>query len=184
MYLRTCGRFKSAKHKKIGVRKSQIRKVSHLRRSVNLTSYLGPEICGFAISELICGPATFDLTTILCRPVHNMKDAFSDFLETIGKFASLLPAVMLTELASWLLSQSFLIAVVFSSIGTGGRAVADIDRDGGTAAAAAVESWPLITPLRERLAAWVLFPVPPFSGRSFEFLAKKFCQYPSRFSTL
>jgi hypothetical protein len=113
-----------------------------------------------------------------------MKDAFSTFLKTFSKFASLLPAVMLTELASSLLSRPFLTAVVFSSTGTGGRAVTDIDRDGGTAAAAAVEFWPLITPLRERLAVWVLFPVPPFSVRSLEFLAKKFCQYPSRFSTL
>jgi hypothetical protein len=110
-----------------------------------------------------------------------MKDAFSTFLKTFSKFASLLPAVMLTELASSLLSRPFLTAVVFSSTGTGGRAVTDIDRDGGTAAA---KSWPLITPLRERLAVWVLFPVPPFSVRSLEFLAKKFCQYPSRFSTL
>jgi hypothetical protein len=112
-----------------------------------------------------------------------MKDAFSTFLKTFSKFASLLPAVMLTELASSLLSRPFLTAVVFSSTGTGGSAVTDIDRDGG-AAAAATKSWPLITPLRERLAVWVLFPVPPFSRRSLEFLAKKFCQYPSRFSTL
>ncbi len=44
MFLRTCRSFKSAKHNKDWVRKSQIR-----GRSANLTNYLSPQICLFAI---------------------------------------------------------------------------------------------------------------------------------------
>jgi hypothetical protein len=35
--------------RKFKVRKSQIRNVSHLRKIANLTNYLTPQICGFAI---------------------------------------------------------------------------------------------------------------------------------------
>jgi hypothetical protein len=71
-YLRTCESFqsanklvsvirkstnyKSANHEKYGVRKSQIRKLTHYRK-----------ICKFAdlrFAELICGPPTFDITTL------------------------------------------------------------------------------------------------------------------------
>ena len=95
---------------------------------------------------------------------------------------NILPGAWSTEQIFLSLTQSSFDAfAAFSSIGTGSRAASDIDRDGGTMAAAPDCDWPLITPLRERLVVWVLLAVPAvfggtFSVRSLEFLAKKFCQ--------
>jgi hypothetical protein len=65
MYLRTCKSFKYANHKKHWLRKSQVRKVSLLRKVRKITSYLGPQICGFAIC------VTYLRTVHLWRGVRN-----------------------------------------------------------------------------------------------------------------
>ncbi len=64
MNLRTCGSFKSANHKKDWVRKSQIRKVSHLLKVRKSKNSLNPQICGFAI----CGTCLW--TAHLCLTVR------------------------------------------------------------------------------------------------------------------
>ncbi len=59
MYLRA---FESENHKNDWDRKSQIRKVIHLRMVAKQTNYQSPQICGFA--ELICGPPTYDFFVV------------------------------------------------------------------------------------------------------------------------
>jgi hypothetical protein len=60
------------------VLKSQIRKVSHLRKVRKCDNYLTPQICGFAIlfKELNCGPCTFGTCIPGTAPViiENVSD--------------------------------------------------------------------------------------------------------------
>jgi hypothetical protein len=55
MHLRTCESVESQKG--LG---PQIREVPHLRKvCLSIINYSNPQICGFAICGLICGPTTF-----------------------------------------------------------------------------------------------------------------------------
>jgi hypothetical protein len=49
MYLRSCGSFRSANHKKIGPANRKFAKCYICGRSANLTNYLSAQVCGCVI---------------------------------------------------------------------------------------------------------------------------------------
>jgi hypothetical protein len=68
--LRTFGSFKFANHKKDWVRKSQIRKVSHLRKARKSDKFFSRKFADLRFVELTFGPPTFVDGMHNCTVLH------------------------------------------------------------------------------------------------------------------